>query len=233
MQFAWIVGALAASIMVLINILSNGTDPAAETTTLETQAGINNITTTIDSEAMRAITRLSASLRDTQRGVSDLTAENQRLTRELHSVLNTVAALSGAGEARVQPETIAHFASEAAEDQDNANEQRMTELDTVFANEVIDSVWSNDAAHQIEKVLSSSELNGSKVATVDCRSTLCRTEVTHEDPLAREIFEATFPARLGWTDFHGRMQQVEGPAGIGTVVYLSRDGHTLPRSEID
>ena len=66
----------------------------------------------------------------------------------------------------------------------------------------------------------------------DCRTNLCRLALTHRDEVAAERFMQEFPHRLSWQT-HGRLQLVYNADGsVSTVVYLSREGHSLYENQL-
>lgn len=117
------------------------------------------------------------------------------------------------------------MSAERAEQQ--AAEQRSA-LNTVFEEETIDADWSTDATQALERAFASEELSNASVHSAECRSTLCRVDVEHEDPEKAGEFEMWFGKQIAemLPRFSLFQEEVDGRAI--TVVYLARDGHKLP-----
>jgi hypothetical protein len=97
-------------------------------------------------------------------------------------------------------------------------------LDASLRMEAIDSGWSAEARGAIEQALAKA-LEGSWVQSIECRSTLCRLEVAHQDASGREAFEQHFDLQASGL-LSGRMKSTEEhPDGSSrTVLYLFREG---------
>lgn len=112
-------------------------------------------------------------------------------------------------------------------------QQRIALLeDSVYA-ESVDPDWSPRAQDGIEQVLSEEALLDTIIFDVDCRATLCRVEVGHDDPTALARFQERFLSQV--SDFLPEVLiEPADPGGDGTatlVVYLSRAGYGLPALE--
>ena len=111
-------------------------------------------------------------------------------------------------------------------------ERRLSELETVFASQSDDPRWSRTAESQIAAAVGQvSEASGKDIGErpqlqdADCRTNICRLALTHRDEVAAERFMQEFPHRLNWRQTHGRVQVVHNADGsVSTVVYR-RDGH--------
>jgi hypothetical protein len=114
-----------------------------------------------------------------------------------------------------------------------AREQRDHEqrpaLDTYMDAEGVDTQWSVDTTGVLTQVLASATLAATTVQDIECRTTVCRLAVEHEDRLALDQFALMFPLQVAeglpqLTYFHDQ----EEDGRIHTVVYLTRQGHSLP-----
>lgn len=178
--------------------------------------------------AMRALRREVSLLRD-----------------ELKSVKSQVQQLAVAASglsAKIQEETIEESVSQAVEafpepateeallrQDEQMLEQRMTFIESSFFSEPVDGAWSVEAIDTIDEATASEELAETAVFAVDCRATLCRMEVQHDDPQALAEFEQWLPRKV--VDMLPRitMDRIDGIDGsVTTVVYLARDGYRLP-----
>lgn len=93
--------------------------------------------------------------------------------------------------------------------------------------EPVDPAWSRAAESDAESALRGEAMRGSAFLRADCRSTLCRVEVTHESDEARDRFVDVVPRT---EPFHhgGFAYQVPDENGPRTVFFVAREGHTLP-----
>jgi hypothetical protein len=123
--------------------------------------------------------------------------------------------------------------------EESRDERRLAELETAFASQGDDPRWSRRAEGQIATAVGQvAEASGKDVGEgpqlqdADCRTNLCRFALTHTDEVAAERFMQEFPHRLNWRQTHGRVQLVQNADGsVSTVVYLSREGHSLYGSQ--
>lgn len=91
-----------------------------------------------------------------------------------------------------------------------------------------DTRWSREAVEAIRGTLATPDFAGSSVDDVDCRSTLCRLEVSHQDDTARETFAGTFPMKRPELE-NGTLLKTESPDGkVRTIAFFARQGHSLP-----
>ncbi|MGH8593313.1 MAG: hypothetical protein ACREV3_05505 [Gammaproteobacteria bacterium] len=117
----------------------------------------------------------------------------------------------------------------AAEEEKREVEERMQALESSLQNEPLDSDWSPQAREQITEVFASKELAETSLEHIECRSTLCRVEVEHDDLRKRREFELWFPFKVAEILPRIAMRYVENDNGSsGTIIYLAREGHRLP-----
>jgi hypothetical protein len=102
-------------------------------------------------------------------------------------------------------------------------------LDTYMDAEGVDTQWSVDTTDVLTQVLASAALAATVVQDIECRTTVCRLDVEHEDRQELDQFALMLPMQVAEglpqvTFFHD--QGADGR--IHTVVYLTRQGHSLP-----
>jgi len=116
-------------------------------------------------------------------------------------------------------------------------QERMVQLATDLANEAVDHAWATTAVEEIAaavqqvfETLAEGVSDGAAFADSVCAQTFCRLELTHRDHVAMQEFIRQFPRHLGWqTDGHVDVMQNDD-GSVRAVVYLSRDGYSLPTS---
>ncbi len=101
-------------------------------------------------------------------------------------------------------------------------------LDSQMAVQAIDTTCSGVAEDQIRDFFATDSAQGSSLQTVECRTTLCRIRVIHDSEEAKDQFIAEFPNALPWETEAYIENNDEQDGKISTVVYLSREGHSLP-----
>ena len=67
---------------------------------------------------------------------------------------------------------------------------------------------------------------------IDCRSTLCRLEVAHDDPQAEAYFQGLFSGLISNSLVQSALIHTDQSDGWNsTVIYLTREGYELPEEE--
>ena len=89
-----------------------------------------------------------------------------------------------------------------------------------------DADWSHRAAEQFAAQLRAQALGHSRLLDVDCRTTTCRVEVAHTQEGGAEHFCEELVSSIPWNgEVFFRTSDDAGESR--TVVYVSREGHTL------
>ena len=175
--------------------------------------------------------------------LSGMQAQMEGLRQQLAAQQLEIARLSENREVTDRPGGKSGESGEAArvsqEEQALSEQKRLerslVELEAAFASQAEDPRWSRTAEGQIAAAVGQiSKASGKDLGELpqlqdaDCRTTLCRLALTHTDEVAAERFMQEFPHRLSWRQAHGRVQLVHNADGsVGSVVYLSREGHSL------
>ena len=105
------------------------------------------------------------------------------------------------------------------------------ELDSRFADDPDDSQWGADTERVVADLLEGVPAAGNALLSADCRSTMCRVEISHTDRWAREDLLSHVPGKAPFDHqvfFHPG--ELDGDRLV-TVFYLSRAGHRLMPDE--
>ena len=157
-----------------------------------------------------------------------------RLRRQLEIQQQTVARMQHAG-------VPGHSAGDRTEADralanQRAREARLSRLESELTEQVEDVGWSRAAEGQIadaigrgmEALAKDGLGQAPQLTDVTCRSSLCRLTLERGDEMSTQRFVEQFPEWLGWRETHGLVQTiVNGSGEVGTLIYLSREGHSL------
>jgi hypothetical protein len=164
----------------------------------------------------------------------------QRMTRNLQARLDRAEALASskgpapagpqaAEESAVVDEADAALARLKPKERDKLLVTGTLELlEDVVSREAPDGRWSRDAAVTLSERLSAPEFAGTRASAIDCAQSVCRFRLKHESVDARERFQ---PA-LGSAPLRGSMFFHFDSNKNETVVYVAREGQTLPSADL-
>ena len=111
-----------------------------------------------------------------------------------------------------------------------SKQKKLLLLEEAFYNEDTEDSWSSvaldDITNSMEK-LDNDIKNHVSLSHAECHSTLCRLEINFDDENSDRGFYTSFAMTLAWntTAFYERL---DSPGENRSVLYLSRDGHSLP-----
>jgi len=118
------------------------------------------------------------------------------------------------------------FAAMVAQEEQQAAEYAAL-VDYHLQVEEVDSAWSDEAASTISYAFGVDTLQTSMLQSVDCRSTLCKLEVFHDENYDQEAFTMAMMDSFAETLPQGTMYRDPARPGV-SVIYLARKGHSLP-----
>ena len=105
---------------------------------------------------------------------------------------------------------------------DRANKE-MELVENEFRQEYEDKAWAEQTRNTIQKALESEHLAGQYPRTVECRSTRCRVEISHDDPQKLNGFVLWLPQALAEVLPNFSMRQIDETGGYTTqIFYFSR-----------
>jgi hypothetical protein len=105
---------------------------------------------------------------------------------------------------------------------------RIEHYETNLATQHIDSNWGNQVYVEIESMLQDQTFMDSSIVSMDCRETLCMLDMMHVNEEAMDSFLGEFPHRMAWNNDSFVKTEGQGDEGFRTMMYFSRDGHSLP-----
>lgn len=105
----------------------------------------------------------------------------------------------------------------------------------MFAREATDAAWAAQARSRLEAQLPRVTPAGSHVRSLECRTSLCRLELVHDNRAAyRELVERAFldtSHHIGEGPAFSAQLDTTSDGRLITVAYLGRRGQPLPQLE--
>lgn len=106
--------------------------------------------------------------------------------------------------------------------QQNELIREQEDLDARFLSEPYDSTWADAKVATIHQALQSEALQATSIVAIQCRTTLCRVEVEHDDPSAADDFAMWFAALITDKLDIISIQQNDADNGLNsTIAYLT------------
>ncbi len=118
------------------------------------------------------------------------------------------------------------FSAMVAQEQQQAAEYAAL-VDYHLQVEEIDTAWSDEAASTISYAFGADAMQTSMLQSVDCRSTLCKLEVFHDENYDQEAFTMEMMESFAETLPKGTMYRDPARPDV-SIIYLARKGHSLP-----
>jgi hypothetical protein len=111
---------------------------------------------------------------------------------------------------------------EVAFDAEQAAAARAAALSSRFEAEALDAPWSVDAARTLQAVFAGGVVAGAQLLAAECRATLCRVRLRHDDDSRRRELAPQIAERA---PFAGGVHYVYSPDDArDTTLYVSRSG---------
>jgi hypothetical protein len=117
-----------------------------------------------------------------------------------------------------------------ADDQLGPKEQdtwAATRLDETLKRESVDATWSRAMDARAGEFFASSMASGSTLHRMECKTTLCRLEVSNETIDARERFGKHFSTMIPPSG--AAFVHIEDSTSLNITVYIASDQSSLPR----
>lgn len=109
---------------------------------------------------------------------------------------------------------------------------RIALMSRTLREETVDHGWARTTERAFLDAAGSRELTGSRLTGVECRSTLCKVDVEHENAQAAELWSAVFPLRIASVSSRVMERRyVERAGHRRSTAFVARMGHRLPTLE--
>ncbi|NTX66453.1 hypothetical protein HUA74_37920 [Myxococcus sp. CA051A] len=202
--------------------------------------GVYWLTGAGDVKTMEVGARDTTELQQLKTQVRELEASVARSERLAHEVqvaaravgprVDTPTALDGNSVAMSPPD--AGFSSEgtAAVLPEPTQDEVVARMEARFFSEEVDPAWSRDATQRAER-LGALLPRGARVVSLECRSSMCRLQMSHptQDAFQRFVRDGLIDDATTWAGpFMAVLTGTPGRLGeIEAVAYLARDGVNL------
>jgi hypothetical protein len=105
-------------------------------------------------------------------------------------------------------------------------EQSQALVLAAYSGEAEDAEWSRDASRKLNTLLHSRLPGGSRVNTLECRSTMCQVEIAHTSPEAHGEF--LMNGFRGWRGSVFVAEEKQEHGELVVTLFASREGMELP-----
>ncbi|ABA58291.1 hypothetical protein Noc_1823 [Nitrosococcus oceani ATCC 19707] len=241
-------GLAVLSIGVYITLFSTPDDVTSHSSNMIlTEEGVRNdegdesVPSLVALEQEMALLKMElAALKQTSTSSNRLQQEIVKLKKEVMVLRGRVESLPGKGEygSNVENEGDSPASAQlteqdmiaAAEEEDYKYRKRMEIMERVFLSENIDPQWSTKTSGLITQHLEKGEQTKTNLEDVDCRATLCRVAVNHQDAAVAEEFQLQFPMQMAEAlPQINYLYEQQADGSVSMVMYLARDGYDLPQ----
>lgn len=180
-------------------------------------------------EEMTRLQRIEAQLAQLR---GELQAQRDAVRQQQQAVNRLTRALDAEGNS---PNADAQELGSEPVESEEWEQQFFAGFEAEFTRQTVDPEWREEALAQITAVVdrlidtqASGVTTNSVLLDTDCRMNLCRIELAHGDQMAMDRFADKFSQLLGWqsSSYYNVSRDPDG--SLTTVIYLARDGHTLP-----
>jgi hypothetical protein len=176
----------------------------------------------------------AASAESVDRGIgsaSSIPASGERSPRSAPPVLVALAE-SSAGATSAQDDGPREIPAARRAPVERTEEERRVYASAIFDAEPVDTNWARATQRDLAGKLRELAGSSSRVQTVDCRNTLCRVELSHDNGEASGGFLRSFMRSHAWSGNGMAVHGEPDPKGRVTLtLYLAREGAPLPEAE--
>ncbi len=110
-----------------------------------------------------------------------------------------------------------------------APEDTIANMDVVYAAQPADRGWGAASARKLEDGLGRFTDSGSRIQSVDCRTSICKVVVSHPDVSRQQSFvSGAFGTTDYWTGPRAAIRKVDPNGDVSTLAFFGRDGTSLP-----
>ncbi len=164
-------------------------------------------------------------LKQTQENVLALFVELDELKKQIEHLADQPVEVSYEDSSPDPVETMSTEEMKQLNDQHRYNTGELYQA--TLQSEVPDTAWSQMAEEQVMSSLS--EANDKLLTTdIECRESLCRLNVARANGATDDETMDAFDTHMEWA---GEMSMTYDPKTGEAVVYLAREGHSLPSLE--
>jgi hypothetical protein len=170
-----------------------------------------------------------ATLQNTKKAEPSIAMQNEitNLKSSLKGLQNTQSDNANTENADLTPALTEAEIQAQMQEQKEATNQFITQLDQKFVAETADRQWANKVTQHINGAFESNELSKASIVGLECRTTLCKLEVSFDDPQTMQETQRWLAYKL--SDSLPNFSAVPGEQGSdgqsnSTIYYFSRKG---------
>ena len=104
-------------------------------------------------------------------------------------------------------------------------ELRQQEIDRIFKEDNHDYEWEDSIVNSISQNIQNGRFAGSKIASSECRSNVCKIMFSHNDTKSQEVLRDRIIG--GGLEFEELIGTPRSKNGIGTEIVIVRKGHNI------
>lgn len=170
--------------------------------------------------------RVSAEEPAPTRVVSDVRQRQALLAHEVDDLRRQLAQLRESGAPAPLEEATLVVANEPEIDGNEHAREVAESFEQSLVEQPVDPEWAEGMQARFDQFFGAEQMAGSRVGAVDCRSTLCRLDVSFDEPSGRD---ALIDRVSGLLEPNAQgFAHIETDEDLEIQVYLSREGTTLP-----
>ncbi|WP_437677062.1 hypothetical protein [Sorangium sp. So ce131] len=135
-----------------------------------------------------------------------------------------------APEPTVEPEPPAPERAAAVEPTAPEPEDQVAHVEALYSGEAVDRSWAASAEQRLDEGLRRYFGEGSRMVSVDCRTSLCKVNVFHQGLSEQTAFvEKAFRANDYWPGARMAWRQAHPDGSVTSELYFVKDGEPLPQ----
>ncbi|WP_437597606.1 hypothetical protein WMF28_33540 [Sorangium sp. So ce590] len=109
-------------------------------------------------------------------------------------------------------------------------EDQVAHVEALYSGEPVDRSWAASAEQRLDEGLRSYFGKGSRMLSVDCRTSLCKVNVSHQGLSEQIAFvEQAFRANDYWPGARMAWRQQNPDGSVTSELYFVKDGEPLPQ----
>lgn len=223
-------GVLAGIIVLVLIIVKNNSMVPKHSKTLKEKIEDSGIATSSDKNRLRMMSNQKKQADE----MSNLERELSRLSKKIVSLESTVAKLMVNQHTAAGSDLIGNADQDSAEETSEMEEEKIMSqikaqvdmMEETLQYEPVDAEWSDSVRIALYKSVQENTTGNFEILNADCRSTLCRVDLTFDTALPEDSFRE-LQDLIPWNG--EAFFQVDDTDSGQAVLYIAREGYSLPQ----